>query len=249
MEWDQLLSYATAAFNWFLNEHSQESLHFLYFGHDPYLPHLAAFLQSKFRHLGLDKGMVCLKKLKQAYMLAALKTKEAHSKQNKDKYNDVPHYKIEDLVMIKTLIKIKLGCQVIPNFRIIKLTDPRQLEVSDLTDRLWEVNISDVHKILPSDFIIISNPDEQVFGRKGKYINDPHILKKVSVIDVFLQENFLNIGIRHKEITCTTPLNLCIISVYMFTTIMSHILPHMSYHKITYVICCVMASLTIIINE
>ena len=34
----------TAAFNWCLNEHCQESLHFLYFGHDPYLPHLAAFL-------------------------------------------------------------------------------------------------------------------------------------------------------------------------------------------------------------
>ena len=63
------------------------------------------------------------------------------------------------------------------NFRIIRLKSPRQLEVFDLTGRLWKVNISDVHKILPSDFIISSIPDEQVFSRKGKYINDPHILK------------------------------------------------------------------------
>ena len=42
LEWDQLLPYATAAFNWFPNEHSQESPHFLYFGCDPYVPHLAA---------------------------------------------------------------------------------------------------------------------------------------------------------------------------------------------------------------
>ena len=31
LEWDKLLPYATAAFNWFPNEHSQESPHFLYF--------------------------------------------------------------------------------------------------------------------------------------------------------------------------------------------------------------------------
>ena len=43
LEWDQLLPYATATFKWFPNEHSQESSHFLYFGCDPYLSHLAAF--------------------------------------------------------------------------------------------------------------------------------------------------------------------------------------------------------------
>ena len=38
LEWNQLLSYATVAINWFVIEHSQESQHFLYFGCDPYLP-------------------------------------------------------------------------------------------------------------------------------------------------------------------------------------------------------------------
>ena len=75
-----MLPYATAAFNWFPNEHSHESPHFLYFGCDPYLPHVAAFLQPKLRYLGLDEDMTYLDKLQQAYMLAALNTKEAHSK-------------------------------------------------------------------------------------------------------------------------------------------------------------------------
>ena len=44
--------------------------------------------------------MTHLDKLRQTYMLAALNTKEAHSKQNKDKYNKVPQYKTEDLIMI-----------------------------------------------------------------------------------------------------------------------------------------------------
>ena len=51
-----------------------------------------------------------------------------------------------------------------------------------------KVNISGMHKILPSGLIISSILDEKVLGRKGKYINDPCILKEVSVIDVFLEE-------------------------------------------------------------
>ena len=58
LEWDQLLPYVIAAFNWFLKEHSQQSPHFLYFRCDPYLPHLAGFLQPKLRHLGSDESMI-----------------------------------------------------------------------------------------------------------------------------------------------------------------------------------------------
>ena len=70
-----------AAFNWFPNEYSQELPHFLYFGCDPYFPHLAAFLQPKLRYLGSDKGMIHLDKLRQAYMLAALNMRETYLKQ------------------------------------------------------------------------------------------------------------------------------------------------------------------------
>ena len=89
LEWDQLLPYAIAAFNWFPNEHSQASPHFLCFGCNPYLPHLAAFLQPKLRYLGSDEGMTHLNKLHQTYMLAVLNTKEAHSKQKHDKHSDI----------------------------------------------------------------------------------------------------------------------------------------------------------------
>ena len=41
-------------------------------------------------------------------------------------------------------------------------------------------------------------PDEQVFGRKGKYINGPCILKEVAIIDAFLHENFPHVRMEHK---------------------------------------------------
>ena len=183
----------------FPNEHSQESPHFLYFGCDPYLPHLAAFLQPKLRYLGSDKGMICLDKLRQAYMPTALNMRESHSKQSKQRYDDVPDYKIGDLVMIRNFDKKSTwDAKYIPNFRVVHLIGSRQLEVSNPTGRIRKVNVCDAHKIVPSDHIISSVPKKQVFGRRGKYITDPRILKEVVIIDAFLHEQFSQGRIRQK---------------------------------------------------
>ena len=85
----------------------------------------------------------------------------------------------------------------VSHFRVVKLICTRQLEVSVLTGRLWKVKISDVHKILPTDFIARCLLDEQIFARNGKYINDPCMLKEVLVIDTFLHEYFPNVRLRH----------------------------------------------------
>ena len=110
---------------------------------------------------------------------------EALSKQSKQKYDDIPNYKISDLVMIGNFDKkYNWDAKYIPNFRALHLIGSRQLEVSDPTGRIRKVNVCDLHKILPSDNIVSSMPDEQVFGRRGKYIDDPCILKVV-IIDAF----------------------------------------------------------------
>ena len=128
-------------------------------------------------------------------MLAALNTKEACSKQNKDNYKQ---YKKGDLVIIKNYDnKSNWDAKCISNFRVIGLVGKRQLEVCDQTGRLRKVYICDVHKVLPSEFIVSCIPDEQVFARKDKYINNPHILKEVLVIDTFLQDNFTDIRFPH----------------------------------------------------
>ena len=76
--------------------------------------------------------MIFLDKLRQAYMLAALNMREAPSKQPKQKYDDVPNYKIGDLVMIKNFDrKSTWDAKYIPNFRVVLLIGSRQLEVSD----------------------------------------------------------------------------------------------------------------------
>ena len=112
--------------------------------------------------------MICLDKLRQTYILAALNTNETHSKQSREKYDDIPHYKIGDLVMIRSLIeKSNWDVKYTANFRIAGLICPRQLEVSNPTGRLRKCNVCDMHEILPSDQILSSILDKQVFGRKG----------------------------------------------------------------------------------
>ena len=155
--------------------------HILYFGCDPYLPHLSAFLQPKLRYLGLDEDMIPLEKSKQAYMLAALDMREAHSKQSEQKHDNEPHYKIGDLDVIRhSEKKSNWDAKYVPNSRVVHLIDSKWLEVSDPIDRIRKVNVCDAHRIVPSDHIVCSLPDNQVFGRRGKYINDPNILKRGS---------------------------------------------------------------------
>ena len=59
-------------------------------------------------------------------MPAVLNTKQAPSEQDKEKYDDVPQYKIGDLVMVKNFDKnSNWDTKAIPNFRIIRLIGPR----------------------------------------------------------------------------------------------------------------------------
>ena len=69
--------------------------------------------------------------------------------------------------------KSNWDAKYITDFRIVRFIGPKQLEVSNPSSRLTKANICDVHKISPSDYIATSILDEQVFGRKDKYINDP----------------------------------------------------------------------------
>ena len=74
------------------------------------------------------------------------------------------------------MYKIELGCKKDTKFQNHKNDRDK---TTDPTGRLLrKVNICDVHKFLPSELIVSCIPDEQVFARRGKYINDPCILRK-----------------------------------------------------------------------
>ena len=88
-------------------------------------------------------------------MLAPLNTREAHSKQSKQKYDEIPNYKMGDWVMIRNSDKkSNWHAKYLPNLRVVHLIGSRHLEVSDPTGRIRKANVCDVNKILPSDHIL-----------------------------------------------------------------------------------------------
>ena len=60
-----------------------------------------------------------------------------------------------------------------------------------------KVNVCDAHKIMPSDHIVSSILDKQIFGQRGKYINDPRAINVV-IIHTFLHEEFPQVRVRQK---------------------------------------------------
>ena len=76
MEWDEVCSLATAAYNFLPNEHSKESPFFLMFGRDPRLP-LTEVFKLRMRYLGNEDTFLSLEALKNMYLLVAQNLKKA----------------------------------------------------------------------------------------------------------------------------------------------------------------------------
>ena len=70
VEWDEVCTLATAAYNFLPNKHSRESPFFIMFGHDPRLP-LAELFQHKLRYLGTDETVLSLQALRNMYLIIA----------------------------------------------------------------------------------------------------------------------------------------------------------------------------------
>ena len=76
MEWDEVCTLATVAFNFLPNEHSRESSFFIMFGCDPRLT-LAELFQHKLRYLGTDETVLSLHALRNMYLVIAENLRKA----------------------------------------------------------------------------------------------------------------------------------------------------------------------------
>ena len=79
VEWDEVCTLATAAYNFLPNEHSRESLFFIMFGRDPRLP-LAELFQHKLRYLGTDETVLSLQSLRNMYLIIAENLRKARER-------------------------------------------------------------------------------------------------------------------------------------------------------------------------
>ena len=70
MEWDEVVPFVCAVYNFLPNEHSREAPFFLMFGRDPRLP-LNEYLKPRLCYLGNDETIISLETMKDIYTMAA----------------------------------------------------------------------------------------------------------------------------------------------------------------------------------
>ena len=172
MEWDQVVHLATAAYNFFPNEHSKESPFFLMFGRDPRVP-LNTLLTPKIRYMGTEENILSLEALQRIYHLVAENLKIAKERLHKNQQAYPTKLKTEDLVMIKTHAEGQFQPIYKGYYRIVSFKGNQVQVIPVEGGKPHFVHITDVKYIMPVDSIIPHLPLPNQFGRMSKYNLNP----------------------------------------------------------------------------
>ena len=172
MEWDQVVHLATAAYNFFPNEHSKESPFFLMFGRDPRVP-LNTLLTPKIRYMGTEENILSLEALQRIYHLVAENLKIAKERLHKNQQAYPTKLKTEDMVMIKTHAEGQFQPIYKGYYRIVSFKGNQVQVIPVEGGKPHFVHITDVKYIMPVDTIIPHLPLPNQFGRMSKYNLNP----------------------------------------------------------------------------
>ena len=172
IEWDQVVHLATAAYNFFPNEHSKESPFFLMFGRDPRVP-LNTLLTPKIRYMGTEENILSLEALQRIYHLVAENLKIAKERLHKNQQAYPTKLKTEDMVMIKTHAEGQFQPIYKGYYRIVSFKGNQVQVVPVEGGKPHFVHITDVKYIMPVDSIIPHLPLPNQFGRMSKYNLNP----------------------------------------------------------------------------
>ena len=172
MEWDQVVHLATAAYNFFPNEHSKESPFFLMFGRDPRVP-LNTLLTPKIRYMGTEENILPLEALQRIYHLVAENLKIAKERLHKNQQAYPTKLKTEDMVMIKTHAEGQFQPIYKGYYRIVSFKGNQVQVIPVEGGKPHLVHITNVKYIMPVDSIIPHLPLPNQFGRMSKYNLNP----------------------------------------------------------------------------
>ena len=173
VEWDEVCTLATAAYNFLPNEHFRESPFFIMFGRDPRLP-LAELFQHKLRYLGTDETVLSLQDLRNMYLIIAENLRKARERSITPYPKKPTPIQPNQLVTLKVHIRKTLDPRYEGTYRVISIKG-NQVELARngmVTPTKW-VHISHLKPLLWADEIIEHLPQENAFARKTKLALNP----------------------------------------------------------------------------
>ena len=171
IEWDEVCTLATAAYNFLPNEHSKESPFFIMFGRDPRLP-LVELFQHKLRYLGTNETILSLQALRNMYLVIAENLRKARDK------SPTQHVTMtiqpNQLVTLKVQIRKTLDPRYEGTYRVVRIKG-NQVEIAcngTVTPTKW-AHVTHLKPLLRADEIIEHLPKNDAFARKTKLALNP----------------------------------------------------------------------------
>ena len=173
VEWDEVCTLATAAYNFLPNEHSRESPFFIMFGRDPRLP-LTELFQHKLRYLGTDETVLSLQALRNMYLVIAENLHKARERNITPYPKKSAPIQQNQLVTLKVHIRKTLDPWYEGTYRVICIKG-NQVELArngTVAPTKW-THISHLKPLLRADEIIEHLPKDSAFARKTKLALNP----------------------------------------------------------------------------
>ena len=174
VEWDEVCTLATAAYNFLPNEHSRESPFFIMFGHDTRLP-LAELFQHKLRYLGTDETVLSLQALRTMNLMITENLRKARERSATPYPKKSTPIQPNQLVTLKVHIWKTLNPRYEGTFRVIQMKG-NQVELAHngtVTPTKW-AHISHLKPLLRADEVIEHLPKEDAFAHKTKLALNPN---------------------------------------------------------------------------
>ena len=168
VEWDEVCTLATAAYNFLPNEHSRESPFVIMFGCDPQLP-LAELLQHKLRYLGTEDTVLSLQALRNMYLIVAENFRKARERNKNNSSKKPTPIQPNQLVTLKVHVRKTLDPRYEGTYRVIQVKG-NQVEIARsgmVTPTKWS-HITHLKPLLCADEIIEHLPTRDAFARKTK---------------------------------------------------------------------------------
>ena len=170
LEWDQITTMATTAYNYFPNMSAKESAFFLMYGREP-VNKLSSILNAPRWYLCDDSGLPNLEALKNMYQMVAQQLYNLRQRYIKDnKYNKVPDHGIlvGDLVLMKDHTAKLFEPRYKEDYRVVQIYGTNALQVSDKRGKLHNVHITDVKRINMTEKVATQLEQVYSMGRTAK---------------------------------------------------------------------------------
>ena len=171
-DWDDTVSAACSAYNYFPQEGTKETPFFLMFARDPWTP-LNTFLEPQSRYMGTDKVQHDLQLIRHVYWVAAENLNRKHVAQAAGDGSLPVTFSMGDLLLIRDHTAGGLDNKYPRTARVIDMQGQTRVLIEEPDGKQRVIHVKDAKRVQTPDILLQQLPDLSSFGRRARWSLDP----------------------------------------------------------------------------